>query len=70
MSEISTHIELAIQVERTRLAGEDGFVPLRPPTTEASADTTDLEVEPVRAEDIRPGMRRVDGEWLYSAAWL
>jgi hypothetical protein len=39
--------------------------PLRRPGQSRSAH-----LEVVRAEDIRPGMRQIDGRWFYSAAWL
>jgi hypothetical protein len=72
MSETATYLELARYVARGRLQGEDGFSPLRAPMVERETRREDSapEATELRAEDIAPGMRRVNGRWFYSAAWL
>jgi len=53
------------------LADEADFVPLRAPVTSAREIAPKAEqTESLRAEDIRPGMRQIGGEWFYSARWL
>lgn len=60
--------EAAIRAEVGRLEDE-GLPPVpalrRPALQVARAAGAELS-----AEEIRPGMRQIDGRWFYSAAWL
>lgn len=52
------------------LAGEEDFMPLRAPAATSACEQERCDDPCLSREDIRPGMRCVNGEWLYSARWL
>lgn len=64
------YLDRCIYVEKVvaPLVGEAGYRAVRRPGEGAAVQA----VAPVRvsAESVRPGMRMVDGRWLYSARWL
>lgn len=53
---------IRIDSVKAPLVGEAGFVPVRKPNRR--------HLEAVTREDIRPGMRQIDGRWFYSSRWL
>lgn len=58
----------AVTVRIAELAADPVPVPIRKPGD--PRDVPAAAAGELAAEDVRPGMRQIGGQWFYSAAWL